>query len=1137
MNPRIPPPVNRPGRLPWSWLSLLLLLLLLTPACGGGGGGGTETPQTGDTNPPVVTAVPGGDTYTEPVSVTLSADESATIYYTTDGSTPTTSSETYQDPLAVSGDTTLRFFAVDDAGNESAVTTEQYAFEIPVTVSGQILFDDGVTPVEGATVTVSLSDEAARRAVRAAKRTFWEAGDYTRPDAKKKALERRRQGRSRVALRVFGTQSVSTNAQGNYQVTVTSNQLPIHVLVRVTHQPAGAPAIESARWQEVASAGGVTLSPIAIPNPEGRETARSGTTATTPDGTVEFSGLPSEIDRLFATTFDPGDQSGDTPGEQAFPGEFAELGQVPLNSSAYLWVEALDADGNPVSNLSDAVTIRAKIPKTQWADLEDITSGTDRIELPMYFYDEDSQMWEQGDTPGWLEAADGTVLPEDAQSEILDGSYDQDVYAVFTTTHFSWMNVDYAYIGPWTLSRLDRSKRNVDCLYEAMQLAKAVVRSQKGHDTYKQFNKADGDLDVELADGKGPELKSTNLKGAYGEFKGNENGDQDDQLYFDNTMWDGCKEGATEKQKKNTTLLMAVTLVHETAHWKWDVKHENGNWKNAEPGGEAGNQLERDLFGGIVAGGPDGLSVDGNALSDTVRDRWLKKDNWPAASAANRRVPLVAQTAEEEGESPIRMTLTLDDTSYELGDNILATVTYENVSASAVKVLTLNQLEGYPLWFEIVREGETERVAFRGARAKRIIDYENDFTTIQPGQTLDVETWLVRDPESGERRYNLIRSGDYQVTAFYSPHFGIPQTESDPVSFSVAAGGSVSGTVTHASTGAALEGAVVSAVQDGQELDNATTDAEGRYTIPELPGGTYTLEVSAPGFLRTSQEGVTVTAGQDTQQHFSLTPLLTAGQVQIVLTWGELPNDLDSHLWLPPTQPYHVYYNREGTTDGCPFSGLDVDDTDSFGPETITISQKVSGGQYVYYVHNFSGSPDLAGSGAQVEVFDSSGRIATFTAPDTGSGTYWHVFDLDGDTGAITEVNEITDAEPRPYLDTGAGCGDTPTVTFDSAEQSVGEADGTASVGVSLDFYWPLDITVPFTVGGTATEGSDQDYSLDPTGSVTIPAGQTSATITVTIHNDTAVEGDETVEISLGTPDQGSLGEPTQHVLTITDDD
>ena len=1121
----------------WSIIPALLFSGFLLTACGGGGGGGgggDTDGSTADTTPPTVTATPAGGTYDAPVSVSLEADETATIYYTTDGTTPTTSSSVYEEPISISAETTLRFFAVDDAGNQSTVESEQYAFQIPLTVSGQILLDTG-GPAVGATVSVSLTDEAAREAVRAAKRAVWAREDYTRRGAKEAAPAARPLGR--IALRRFGTQTATTDDQGNYELTVTTDTLPIYVLVEIQYEPEGLPAVDSSRWVEVTETGSVAVPTVTVPDPTGAEAAISGTEAETADGSVEFADLPTGIDRIFARVFDPGDQSGDEPGEQAFPGEFAEMGSIPLESSGFLWVEALDADGNPVSELSQAVRIRALIPRSQWGDLEDITQGTDRIELPMYFFNEDTQMWEQGDEPGWLEAADGTVLPEDAQSSILDGTYDQDVYASFTANHFSWMNVDYAYIGPWTLSRLDRNKRNVDCLYNALQLAKAIVRSAKGHEVYAKFNKEGGDLDVELADAAGPEIKNGELDGAYGEFKGNEQGDRDDQLYFDNSLWDGCGDDATEEQKKNTTLLMAVTLVHETAHWKWDVKHDDGNWRNREPGGEAGNELERDLFGGIVEGGPSGLTVDGNPLSDAVRDRWLNTDNWPPPERGGEG-RLVAQTENDQEESPIQITLALDKDTYDLGENILATVTYENISDTEVSILTLNKLEGYPLSFEILREGESVRVPFIGIRAKRKVDRENDFVMLQPGETYEATVGLLVDPDTGNRHYNLIQSGNYQVTAFYSPHWGIPETSSAPVSFTVLSGGSVAGTVTHAVTGDPVEGATVSAIQDGQVLASAVTDATGQYRIPELPGGTYDFEARAPGFLRTSAEDVAVTVGDETQQNFSLTPLLTAGEVRIVLTWGEQPYDLDSHLWLPPTVPYHVYYSRRGSLESCPNAGLDVDDTSSYGPETITITQRVTGGNYVYYVYNYSGSPDLAGSGATVEVFDSSGRIATFTVPETGTGRYWHVFNMDGDTGSINEINEITDTDPRPYLDTSVGCGsEPPSVSFETATQTVGEGEATATVTITLDRTWPIDITVPVSVAGTATEGDAEDFTLDVSGSVTIPAENTTATITVTINDDTAVEGDETVVLTLGAPDVGTLGAVTQHTLTITDND
>ncbi|WP_258141793.1 MULTISPECIES: chitobiase/beta-hexosaminidase C-terminal domain-containing protein [unclassified Arthrobacter] len=76
---------------------------------------------------PVVTPAPPGGTYAVGQTVTLTSNETATIYYTTDGSTPTTASSKYATPLTLSGPLTLKYFAVDSANNSSAVVTQTYS--------------------------------------------------------------------------------------------------------------------------------------------------------------------------------------------------------------------------------------------------------------------------------------------------------------------------------------------------------------------------------------------------------------------------------------------------------------------------------------------------------------------------------------------------------------------------------------------------------------------------------------------------------------------------------------------------------------------------------------------------------------------------------------------------------------------------------------------------------------------------------------------------------------------------------------------------------------------------------------------------------------------------------------------------
>ena len=75
---------------------------------------------------------PAGDTYQADQELTLSAPEGYKIYYTLDGSDPTKSASLYRtgEKLPVTeGDTTLKFFAMNEYGFESDVVTAKYTVE------------------------------------------------------------------------------------------------------------------------------------------------------------------------------------------------------------------------------------------------------------------------------------------------------------------------------------------------------------------------------------------------------------------------------------------------------------------------------------------------------------------------------------------------------------------------------------------------------------------------------------------------------------------------------------------------------------------------------------------------------------------------------------------------------------------------------------------------------------------------------------------------------------------------------------------------------------------------------------------------------------------------------------------------
>ena len=79
-----------------------------------------------DTTKPITTATPAGGSYSSAQSVTLSVNEPATTYYTTNGATPTTSSPVYTAPIGIAVSTTLKYFSKDTAGNSETVQTQSY---------------------------------------------------------------------------------------------------------------------------------------------------------------------------------------------------------------------------------------------------------------------------------------------------------------------------------------------------------------------------------------------------------------------------------------------------------------------------------------------------------------------------------------------------------------------------------------------------------------------------------------------------------------------------------------------------------------------------------------------------------------------------------------------------------------------------------------------------------------------------------------------------------------------------------------------------------------------------------------------------------------------------------------------------
>lgn len=109
-----------------------------------------------------------------------------------------------------------------------------------------------------------------------------------------------------------------------------------------------------------------------------------------------------------------------------------------------------------------------------------------------------------------------------------------------------------------------------------------------------------------------------------------------------------------------------------------------------------------------------------------------------------------------------------------------------------------------------------------------------------------------------------------------------------------------------------------------------------------------------------------------------------------------------------------------------------------------------------------------------------------------------------------------------------------PTLNFNPVQQTVSEDAGTIRVWPTLSAPAPLDITVPYTVTGTAIQ--DVDFVVD-SGVVVIPAGEWFTPITIRLLDDDVSDPAEEFTVSLGAPTNAVVGSDVDHVVSILDDD
>jgi len=161
------------------------------------------------------------------------------------------------------------------------------------------------------------------------------------------------------------------------------------------------------------------------------------------------------------------------------------------------------------------------------------------------------------------------------------------------------------------------------------------------------------------------------------------------------------------------------------------------------------------------------------------------------------------------------------------------------------------------------------------------------------------------------------------------------------------------------------------------------------------------VSLSADGFI--TYAGTVTISADLTNYELHMSPVLSNDEWRIVLTWGESPRDLDSHLifynenqWW--TRCPEMYYGLPQASCGGVSASLNVDDTSSFGPEVTTLYIPRDGcswgyqcEKWVYKVRNYSGRYDTsngwAESQAVVMLYNGDHLAGTYTVGEHGHTT------------------------------------------------------------------------------------------------------------------------------------------------------
>ena len=203
-----------------------------------------------------------------------------------------------------------------------------------------------------------------------------------------------------------------------------------------------------------------------------------------------------------------------------------------------------------------------------------------------------------------------------------------------------------------------------------------------------------------------------------------------------------------------------------------------------------------------------------------------------------------------------------------------------------------------------------------------------------------------------------------------------------------------------------------------------TTHMDGEYSFENIVSGEYQVTVTKMDYISKTKT-IVLPSGANIRQDFRLLPELSDGQIRITVTWNDvkkwppsnIDNDLDIHLWTPFSESsgyYHISVddnkgncqNFENESYPC----LEADATQGSGPEIVALYPVV--GDFAFgvlnYYDGYQGVPSITDLDVKVVVERYEGSTETFYVPQTGTGDFWYVFNIEDGVILTEDLNCIT---------------------------------------------------------------------------------------------------------------------------------